>query len=222
MVFKQPAMISSGHGCAGTVQRRAVLGGLAAGLAGLSGCASPNPQLFTLATVPPARVYQGDWLVELRRVGLPAYLDRPEIVRSSDGYRVFLASNQRWAEPLTDMVDRILRQDLSLRLPGSTVFSESGAISADPTVIVEADLQRFESPGDGSVLLLAQFAIRSSRSHTALMAQPVRISHATAGGGSATETASLVAALSAALAEMADAMAAAVARTAPDVPRLDG
>ena len=68
----------------------------------------------------------------LRDIGLASYLDRREIVRSSDGYKLDVMSNDWWGEPLGGMLGRVLVVGLSQRLPVSTVYGESGAISADP------------------------------------------------------------------------------------------
>jgi uncharacterized lipoprotein YmbA len=54
----------------------------------LIGCASPTPNLFTLAPVP-GEVRPGrPAVVQLRQIGLAKYLDRPQIVRSTEDYRV--------------------------------------------------------------------------------------------------------------------------------------
>ena len=47
-------------------------------------CASPNPTLYTLATVPGDTRMAHRSLIELRQVALPHYLERSEIVRSTE------------------------------------------------------------------------------------------------------------------------------------------
>ena len=111
----------------------------------LAGCASPNPKLYTLARVPGPAVSAPARVIEIRHVGLARYLDRPGIVTRVDAYRVTLADNARWAEPLSDMLARVIAADLAARLPASTVFTAAGAISAAPDVSVEIDIQRFDA-----------------------------------------------------------------------------
>jgi uncharacterized lipoprotein YmbA len=96
----------------------------------LAGCASPEPAYFTLAARPGAPQPGGLRLVELRRIGLAGYLDRPEIVRTSADYRLHLGAGERWGEPLGALVARVLAEDLNTRLPGTSVFTASGSISA--------------------------------------------------------------------------------------------
>ena len=48
------------------------------------------------------------------------------------------------------MMSRILVQELNQRLPGSTVYGDSGAISTPPDATVEINLQRFDLDRDGA------------------------------------------------------------------------
>jgi uncharacterized lipoprotein YmbA len=111
----------------------------------LAGCASPNPKLYTLARVPGPAAASTLRVIEIRHVGLARYLDRPGIVTHVDAYRVTLADDARWAEPLPDMLARVVATDLGARLPGSTVFTAASAISAEADVTVEIDIQRFDA-----------------------------------------------------------------------------
>ncbi len=124
----------------------------------LAGCASPNPKLYTLARVPGPAVAAPAQTIEIRHVGLARYLDRPGIVTRVDAYRVTLADDARWAEPLADMLARVIAADLSARLPGSTVFTAASAISAAPDVTVEIDIQRFDA--GSRFTLVAALALR--------------------------------------------------------------
>jgi len=130
------------------------------GLVLLTGCASPTPDLFTLAPVPGEVLPGGPAVVQLRDIGLAKYLDRPQIVRSTEDNRVTLGNNERWGEPLGAMLSRVLAENLRQRLPGTVVFSESGAITAEPNAIVEVDVQRLDTDRSGAVVLVAQAARR--------------------------------------------------------------
>ena len=63
-------------------------------------------------------------VVQLRDIGLASYLDRREIVRSSEGYRLDVRSNDWWGQPLGGMLARALVVGLSQRLPGTTSMRE--------------------------------------------------------------------------------------------------
>ena len=167
----------------------------------LAACASPEPAYFTLAARSGAPLTGGARLVELRRIGLAGYLDRPEIVRTSADYRLKLGAGERWGEPLGALVARVLAEDLNTRLPGSSVFTSSGSISAEPDATIELDLQRFDADATGQVVLLAQVAVSRGRARAA--ARTVRLV-VTPTGPSTTD---LVAALSMALAQLADQVA---------------
>ncbi len=167
-------------------------------------CSSPSPDLFTLAALPgtPARIAARS--IELRRIGLAGYLDRPEIVRSSAAYRLRLTANERWGEPMGGMLDRVFTEDLVERLPGTAVFSESGAISTAPDLVLEVDVQRFDADATGEIVLLAQLAERHGDAKQAADARTLRLTAKPA----TTSTADHVAAMSRALAQLADEVVA--------------
>ncbi len=179
-----------------------------AAFACLFGCSSPDPVLFTLGTVPGSVATGTVRSVELRRISLAGYLDRPEIVRSAAQYRLTVLANERWGEPFGSMLDRVLTEDLVERLPQTSVFTESGAISTRPDVILEIDIQRFDADADGTVILLAQVAVRHDQNNVAADARTFRFTVAPASGA----TQDYVAAMSRALGRLADQVAVMVTR----------
>ena len=170
----------------------------------LAACTSPDSTFFTLAVRSGAVVRGGPKLIEVRRVSLPGYLDRPEVVRSSTDYRLRIPSTERWGEPLGDMIGRVLAEELTSRMPGSTAFSAAGAISSLPDASVEIDLQRFDADPSNQVVLLAQVAVASERNRDLSPAQTVRLTAQAAGSS----TADQVAAMSGVLGQLADRIAA--------------
>jgi uncharacterized lipoprotein YmbA len=169
----------------------------------LVGCSSPNPNLYVLAVMPGPTHRGAPRVVALRAIAIAHYLERSQIVRSSEGYRMDVLSNEWWGEPLDTMIGRILVQELNQRLPGGTVYGDSGAISATPDATVEINLQRFDVDRDGDVLLVAQIAIDGRR----LASRGVMLTVRPADDG----TRALVAAMSTAVAQLADAVASMVA-----------
>jgi uncharacterized lipoprotein YmbA len=162
-------------------------------------CSSPNPELYVLAPVQGPTRGGAPRVVALRAIAIAHYLERSQIVRSSEGYRMDVLSNEWWGEPLDAMLSRVLVQELNQRLPGSTVYGDSGAISTPPDATVEINLQRFDLDRDGAVLLAAQIAVEGKASSsrgvafTVLPADP--------------STRALVAAMSTAAGQLADAIA---------------
>jgi len=180
-----------------TLPRRALLALLPAALAS---CASPNPELFLLLAVPGPRQRLKVRSVELRRIGLAGYLDRPEIVRSAADYRVHVAANQRWGEALSSMLERVFTEDLVERLPDVAVFTEAGAISTVPDLVLELDVQRLDTDASGLLVLLAQVAVRRADSRQPAHAATIRLTERPASPA----TGDLIAAMSAALGALAD------------------
>jgi len=166
----------------------------------LAACSSPTPELYTLAALPGPTAHLPAHGIEVRRVGLAGYLDRPAIVRSSAAFRLRLADNQRWGEPLGSMLDRVFAEDLVERLPDAAVFSESGAISTAPDLTLEVDVQRFDADADGTIVLLAQVAVRRGDARRPAEATTLRLTAIPAGP----TTRDYVAAMSQALAGLAD------------------
>ena len=162
-------------------------------------CSSPNPSLYVLAAVPGATQGGGPKIVELRAISIPHYLERSQIVRSSEGYRMDVLSNEWWGEPLDTMMNRVLVQEISQRLPRTTVYSDNGAISTPPDATVAVNLQRLDLDRDGAVLLAAQIAVERKTSAAKGVTFTVRPTDAT--------TQALVAAMSTATGQLADAIA---------------
>ncbi len=164
-----------------------------------AGCTSPDPALYVLAPLPGAVEGGGSRMVELRGIGLARYLERSQIVRSSESYRLDVLTNEWWGEPLDTMISRVLVQELTQRLPGSTVFPENGAIGANAVVTVAVNIQRMDADATGAVLLIAQVEVRG-RSPVARNVR-LTVSPTTAG------TPGLVDAMSRGLAQLADIIA---------------
>jgi uncharacterized lipoprotein YmbA len=122
------------------------------------GCTSPDPAYYTLAPVPGPTVAGGPPTIEVRRPGLAAYLDRTDIVRRGEDYRLVIGGGEQWGEPLDTMIGRVLTEDLTDRLPGSTVFSDD-AVSPHEA-LVNVDIARFDADAQGTVTLLAQIAVQ--------------------------------------------------------------
>ncbi len=169
-----------------------------------SGCSSPEPAFYTLAASPGIARPGGPRLVELRDPSVAGYLDRSEIVRNDTSYKLDLRPGERWGEPFGSMLGRVLAEDLNQRLPGTTVFTSHGSLSPEPQAQIEVDVPTFDLHSGGRVVLRAQVAVtRTARGGSTSRTRSVQIETAPAAAG----TPALVAAMSHAVGQLADAIA---------------
>lgn len=164
---------------------------------------SPSPTLYTLAVISGPTRAGASRRIELRAVSLAHYLERSQIVRSTEGYRIDVLGNDWWGEPLDAMLGRVLSQELTQRLPGSTVYGENGAITANAGATVAINVQRLDADASGAVVLIAQVAVTSARDSAT---RTVRYAVAPTAPG----TSGLVSAMSIAVGQLADTVAAMV------------
>jgi uncharacterized lipoprotein YmbA len=171
--------------------------------AAAAACSSPNPVLYTIASAPGVVLSGGPAVVLVHQVAVARFLERSQIVRSSDNYRLDVMENDWWGEPLPAMLNRVLVEELGQRLPHSTVVGDSGAVTARPDATVEINIERLDEDAAGNLVLQAQTAVRATG-----QAQPVlrgfRFTVPPAAPGVPGE----VAAISSALGRLADGIAA--------------
>ena len=122
-------------------------------------CSSPDPVLYTIASVPGSPSIGGPKVVLLQTVGLARYLDRPQIVHSAANDRLDVKTNEWWGEPLGPMLGRVLADELGNRLPQSIVISDSSVVSATPEAIVELDVRQLDKDAAGNLVLQAQASV---------------------------------------------------------------
>lgn len=128
-------------------------------LALLVACSSPNPNLYTIAPVSGVTHNATPKVIALRQIGLARYLERSQIVRSSENYRLDVMSNDWWGEPLGAMLSRVLVEELGQRMPQSTIYSETGAVSVSPDATIELNMSRLDLNAAGMLMLQAQAAM---------------------------------------------------------------
>jgi uncharacterized lipoprotein YmbA len=141
---------------------------------GLAGCASANPNYYRIVMTPGAAMAGAPGVIEVRSISIPGYLDRDGIIKSAAETKLDIHSNELWAEPLADMLQATMVQDLAQRLTGSTVIGSGGAIGANPAILVEINVLGFDPDASGTMVLSAQVAIREGASLKTLMTQSIR------------------------------------------------
>jgi uncharacterized lipoprotein YmbA len=184
---------------------------VASWLVSIACASSPEPQFYTLFPGRGNTWASGPLEVQIRRPGLPSYLDRPQIVRHEQPGQLEFSGAARWAAPLEDMVGGILAQDLAQRLPEASVYTESGAISSSPDAVVEIEIQRFELSAHGSIELIAQVAVHWPKTQ----AEPRLSRYASSRSPGDRGTVQLVAQMSELLAELANEIAQSLTAGSP-------
>lgn len=204
----------------------AVVGALLAGCAG-----SDTTRFYALSAEAPsgAAVSSGaaaslsaPLSVGLSPVSLPKYLDRPQLVTRPEANAVKLNEFDKWSEPLDELFRRTLAADLRHLLATDRVYLMPVRRAVPIERIVDIQINRFEAEADGAVVLAAQWQVygkdgtelaaqRSStvREPVVKSSSPVKLRHE-----------AIVAAMSRAVATLAQEIAAALAAT-PGV-RADG
>jgi uncharacterized lipoprotein YmbA len=173
-------------------------------LAALAACSSPSPDLYTIAPVPGVQQATSPKVVVLQQIGLERYLERLQIVRSSEDYKLDVMSNDWWGEPLGAMLSRVLVDELQQRLPQSVVISEVGAVSAPADATVTLNIQRMDKDASGNLILSAQAGIIFKGRAAAPVLRSFRFSVTPPSSGIPGE----VAAISTAVGQLADGLAA--------------
>lgn len=177
----------------------------------LSACSSPNPNFYALYPEAGGAAPGVALQIELRRPGLPGYLDRPNLVRRVETGRLDISGTERWGTSLGEMVGATFADNLTQRLPESSIYTEAGTISAEPDVVIELELQRFEPMPGGEIRLDAQVALHFPGSRQASFLKRYELEREAESGGAG----GAVAAMSSLLAQLAGEVAREIVRRAP-------
>ena len=192
----------------------ASIGGAAAALALLAGCASSTPTLVALPGPPPvaaaeATIAQPGATILVRKVTVPGYVDGFPVITGRSGQQLTTAANVEWAERLSDAAARVLRDGLSQRLGAGRVLIEGeGRI---PDADLSVDFLALDPDGRGELALDARWSFvaaageRNNRSGRTQLRVPLN------GSGAA----AVAAATSQALGQFADTLAREAAALAP-------
>jgi hypothetical protein len=112
-------------------------------------------------------------------------------------------ANDWRGEPPSATLSRVLIDELGQRMPRSVVVSENGALTTSPDASVALNIQRLDEDSAATLLLVAQVSVDFGGRHAPAL-RNFRITQPVAGA----DTASEVAAISAAVGQLADGIAA--------------
>lgn len=172
----------------------------------LAACGStPAPNTYTLMTdaLPTGASTPRDYVIQTAPVTLPPQVDQPQLMLRANGGQLAALTGDRWAAPLGDELHTSLSAALTRRL-GVPDVDGVGPSAATPTWRIQTDVQRFEMPMEGAVVLDATWRIRRDRGVALLCRSVVQVLPAAAG------VPGVVGAQQQAVIELADAMARAI------------
>jgi uncharacterized protein len=101
-------------------------------------------------------------VIALSPVDLPKYVDRTQIVQSTGKNSYQLNETQRWAEPLSDNINRVLAENLARLIPADVVSPNASSLARQAKIKIQATIVEFHVTPDQSALLRAQWTIRQN------------------------------------------------------------
>jgi len=176
-----------------------------------AGCASsPAMHYYTLTEVPATSrlTAAGNTIpIRLDRVTIPTELDRAQLVRRLDSTRLQIIEADRWAAPLEDTIRRVLSGDLASRLPVNMVANPNEPSVGEKRQSLSVDIEEFYGDAACAVTLRAAWVLKQPDSQSSRGEEQTRV----APTGDCAGAGTLPTAMSQALAQLSDQIAAAIA-----------
>ena len=142
----------------------------------VAGCGSSPPvNYYDLEALETGYVADGDTYL---RVGVgplrtPDYLSRSQIVTRGDDSRVLVDDFNRWVEPVSDAIYRVISENLDSLLGDAVVVAFPYTHIADLDYQLIGRIGRFDADRDGTVVLQVQWGVISSTDE--FLIQPRRV-----------------------------------------------
>lgn len=127
----------------------------------ISACAfTQNSRFYQLQAAQESKAVSSKKMsVGIEEVVVPRYLDRPQIVLTEkDSNELKVSEFDRWAEPLSSSITRVLADDIALYLPQSFVKPQFFT-SEYFTYSVKVEINRFDAVMDEKVIFDAWWSI---------------------------------------------------------------
>jgi len=173
----------------------------------LSACGDSAPmRYYTLKAIAPAGTSSASGAsdqikIRLEPVAIPAELDRLQIVSRDGPYSVRISDFDRWAAPLQEQIRRTLSDDLSARMPAGLMADPNEPAANEPRRLLSVSIAAFSADESCASSLRADWSVRNPGGAIEHGQQVQVTTSAPCGGG-------VPAAMSAALAQLADRLAA--------------
>ncbi len=176
----------------------------------VNGCATTEPSSFyTLSSL---RNTEGPAAsgpaIGVGPITLPQYVDRPQIVTRSSPNRLELAEFHKWAEPLQDIVSRVVADNLAALVPTDRIVILPRRRSLPLDYQVEINVIQFDTSAQGETVLAARWTLFGKDGKKLLLSAESNISASTATPG---DYESVAAAMSRALEDLSREIAQAIA-----------
>ncbi|MDA3902080.1 MAG: PqiC family protein [Desulfuromusa sp.] len=105
--------------------------------------------LLESVTETPKSYPDNAFTIDLELIGLPGYLDQPKIVTRNNNNEIDFSASKRWAEPVQESLMRIVRENLTLLLPGSHISVSPWESSRTNAIKVKLLVNNFSGKLDG-------------------------------------------------------------------------
>ena len=136
---------------------------IAATLLVVVGCGTTQPSNFYQLTETANHQLSGldrGLAVGVGPINVESYLDRPQIVIRGQGHKLQLSEFNRWVEPLTDSISRVIIINLSNRLESTRVYKIPRRNKTIPLEFrIEIDIARFDGVHGGDAILTARWTL---------------------------------------------------------------
>ena len=136
---------------------------IAAALLAVVGCGTTQPSTFYQLTQTADTQLSGlerGLAVGIGPVNVASYLDRPQVVIRGAGHRLEMSEFNRWVEPLTESISRLIIINLSNRLESTRVYMVPRRNKTIPLAFrVEIDIARFDGELGADALLVARWTV---------------------------------------------------------------
>jgi len=180
----------------------------------LAGCSilEPRPdtsRFFTLSAVSQASdtPRASGISIGLGPVRVPAYLDRPELATRVATTEVVFSPRDRWAEPLSASIRRVVAENMSAILGTEEIVAFPWPVGTHVDWAVAIDVARFDRNLTGEVEVAARWVVREGAGGRIRIARDTRYPQKAGGDG----TAAAVEAWNEAVAALSRDIAAAIA-----------
>lgn len=135
----------------------------------ISGCASTSPTKFyildtTSSAAPAEEIAKNETgpAIGLGPLRLADYLKRPHIVTRGEGNELYFAQFDRWAEPLTRNIYRVLAENLSNILRTDSVYTYPWERGRRLKYRVAIEILSFEVNSSGEATLVSRWTVYGS------------------------------------------------------------
>jgi uncharacterized lipoprotein YmbA len=127
----------------------------------VSGCVgtSPTTRFYAFTSADFISNGTGDIKISVGPFEIPDYLNRPQIVVRDQGTILKVLKFDRWAEPLTESVNRRINRDLSNELLSALVYQFPSVTDISPDYRVRGRIYAFEGNTDGTVVLRLRWGV---------------------------------------------------------------